>query len=96
MRKTRRKFTDEFKTKVVLEALQERSTLSELSRKYELSIEIISKWKSEFKSKANSVFGVKTVIDRAQEEKMEQLYAQIGKLKVELDFLKKSCNKLGI
>lgn len=36
MKKSRRKFSKEFKLKVVLEALQERSTLNELGEKYEL------------------------------------------------------------
>ena len=36
MRRTRRKFGAEFKTKVALEALKERSTLAEMAKKYEL------------------------------------------------------------
>ena len=93
---TRRKFTSEFKAKVALEAIKERSTLAELSKKYELSGVIISRWKGEFLEKASSIFerNIQDVV--GEEDKTERLYAQIGKLKVEIDYLKKNCEKLGI
>lgn len=48
MGKTRRKkYTSEFKAKVVLEALKERSSLTELSEKYEVSSVMISRWKNQ-------------------------------------------------
>jgi transposase-like protein len=93
---TRRKFTSEFKTKVVLEAIKERSTLAELSKKYELSGVLISRWKNEFLDRASLVFSKELDTSDKESEEMEKLYAQIGKLKVEVDFLKKSCAKLGI
>jgi len=37
MKRTRRKFGAEFKSKVAIEALKERSTLAELAKKYELA-----------------------------------------------------------
>ena len=48
MKKTRRKFTSEFKAKVALDALKERSSLAELAKKYELHPNQISLWKKEF------------------------------------------------
>jgi len=48
MRRTRRKFGAEFKTKVALKALKERSTLAEIAKKYELHPNQISLWKQEF------------------------------------------------
>ena len=85
----RRKFTSKFKTKIVLEALSERSTVQELAKKHELHPNQISKWKAEFLSKAESVFdsGSKTT---DQEENTEKLYKVIGQQKVEIDFLKKA------
>ena len=56
MKKSRRKFTSVFKTKVVLELLKERNTLSEIAQKYEIHPTIISKWKTEFLEKASIVF----------------------------------------
>jgi transposase len=43
-KQTRRKFTGDFKSKVVLEALKERSTTEELARKYELHPNQIHTW----------------------------------------------------
>ena len=41
--RSRRKFTAEFKAKVAMEALQEKLTLSELSKKYEVHPNLIAK-----------------------------------------------------
>jgi len=56
MKQTRRKFTPEFKTKVVLEALSERLTLTELAQKHELHPNQIIQWKREFLDKASEIF----------------------------------------
>ncbi|HQV06889.1 MAG TPA: transposase [Chitinophagaceae bacterium] len=89
-RRSRRKFSPEFKTKVVLEALKERSTIEELARKYELHPTQITLWRKEAISKLSLVFG-KTADSSKEdkEEQMDKLYSQIGQLKVENDFLKK-------
>ena len=88
---TRRKFTPEFKFKVVLEALSERSTIQELGRKYEIHPAQITTWKSQFLKNGEGVFDrpVKDAKTEAQ-EKEEQLLRTIGQLKVENDFLKKA------
>ena len=89
-KQTRRKFKGDFKSKVVLEALKERSTIEELAKKYELHPNQINTWKKEFLSKAASVFDDKVNdADKAREADIETLYAKIGQLKVENDFLKK-------
>lgn len=85
----RRKFTSKFKTKVVLEALSERSTVQELARKHELHPNQISKWKSEFLDKADSVFDAPSK-QESQEDQAEKLYKVIGQQKIEIDFLKKA------
>ena len=92
---TRRKFTAEFKAKVALEAIKDQQTLSELSRKFEVSPVIISRWKGEFLENGASVFTSANDAEKATED-VEKLYAQIGKLKVEVDFLKKVSARLGI
>ncbi len=88
-RKSRRKFSSDFKAKVVLEALKERSTIEELARKYELHPTQINLWKKEAMSKLSQVFGSRDEGEDKTEEQTEKLYAQIGQLKVENDFLKK-------
>jgi transposase len=89
-RKSRRKFSAEFKAKVVIEALKERSTIEELARKYELHPTQINAWKREALSNMSSVFKGGNYEERGIDEKQtERLYAQIGQLKVENDWLKK-------
>lgn len=92
---TRRKFTAEFKAKVALDAIKELQSLSELSRKYEVSSVMISRWKGEFLANAAAVFTNLNETEKSAED-VEKLYAQIGKLKVEVDFLKKVSARLGI
>ena len=89
-KKTRRKFSSDFKAKVVLEAFKERSTIEELARKYELHPTQINNWKKEAVANMASVFGGDKTEDQSDAElQKEKLYAQIGQLKVENDFLKK-------
>jgi len=85
-KKSRRKFGSDFKAKVVLEALKERSTIEELARKYELHPTQINTWKREaVASMMSSVFsGEKADAVADIEQQTEKLYAQIGQLKVEL------------
>jgi transposase len=89
-KRVRRKFTLEFKTKIVLEALKERNTIEELSRKYELHPNQINIWKREFLNNATAAFGgEKEASKKEAETDIEKLYAQIGQMKVENDWLKK-------
>jgi len=91
-KKNRRKFSADFKTKVVLEALKERNTIEEIARKHELHPNQIHIWKKEFISKASLVFSSKEeqVEDKKnQEATLDRLYSQIGQQKVEIDWLKK-------
>jgi transposase len=84
----RRNFTAKFKTKVVLEALSERYTISELAEKHALHPNQISKWKQEFLSSAESVFEKNGVKKQDKSKEQEKLYKIIGQQKVEIDFLK--------
>jgi len=88
-KRSRRKFSSDFKAKVVLEAFKERSTIEELARKYELHPTQINLWKKEAMNKLSLVFGKNEEGEQQSEEQVEKLYAQIGQLKVENDFLKK-------
>ena len=91
-KKSRRKFSADFKAKVVLEALKERSTVEELARKYEVHPNQIHHWKKEFLSNASSVFSAGESLSEEKkrfEDEKERLYAQIGQQKVEIDWLKK-------
>ncbi len=84
---TRRKFSKDFKAKVVLEALKERETLESLAKKYELQPTQISLWKSQAMNNFSALFSQEK--DKENEVDVQQLYAQIGKLQIQNDFLKK-------
>lgn len=53
--KKRKSYTSGFKTNVVLEVLQERETVQEIGRKYDLHPSQISTWKNQFLSNASTV-----------------------------------------
>ena len=90
MRRKRRTFSSEFKLKVILDSLKERESLSELSQKYDLHQNQISKWKNDFieNAKSNLIASNKSQ-DNNKEQELEKLYGKIGKLQMEVDFLKK-------
>lgn len=88
---SRRKHSSEFKFKVVIEALNERQTIQELGRKYQIHPTQITNWKTQFLKNGTSVFEkpVKDAKTEAQ-EKEEEFYKIIGQQKLEIDFLKKA------
>ena len=96
MRKTRRKFTSEFKSKVAIEALKERYSLSELAERCELHPNQISHWKQEFLEKSKDIFDKKPSKSKEDQLDLDTLYAKIGQLEVERDYLKKNLKKLDL
>lgn len=94
MKHKRRKFTVAFKTKVVIEALKERETLQELSKRFELQPNQISQWKRAFLNNADKAFDKKESDENNVD--INKLYQKIGELEVERDFLKKSLWKTGL
>jgi transposase len=84
----RRSFSAEFKAKVAIEALKEHQTLQELSQRYEVHPNQISSWKQEFLQNSASVF-TKGIKKEQESVDTAKLYEEIGRLKVEVDFLKK-------
>jgi transposase-like protein len=89
MSNKRRKFSKEFKAKVVLEALKERETLEVLAKKHELFPTQISLWKAEAMANFENVFANGKKDEVTESVDIKGLYAQIGQQKVEIDFLKK-------
>jgi len=88
MDKLRRKFSACFKAKVALEAIQERETIESLSKKHGVHPNQILRWKKELTENSSKVFSSETKPDKSS-QLIDELYKQIGQLKVDNDFLKK-------
>lgn len=94
--KNRKNYKAEFKAKVAMEAVAGRRTINEIAKEYELHPNQISQWKKQFLEAAPRVFeNGKAQSGETGEEMTNQLYEQIGRLKVELDWLKKKSVMLG-
>ena len=96
-KRKRRNHKPEFKARVAREALRGVKTISEIAQEYELHPVQVSEWKKQLAERESEVF--QTQRDTAAEDferEREKLHQTIGQLKVENDFLKKSCKKLGI
>lgn len=89
MTQKRRVHGKDFKAKVVLEALKEKNTIEALAKKYELLPNQISKWKAEAILNLAAVFDAEKTKEKTTEVPSEKLYARIGQLTLENDFLKK-------
>lgn len=90
--KKRKNYSSGLKTKVVLEALQERESLQEIGKKYEIHPNQISTWKSQFLANANVVFEKGNIKSDDDKEK-DELFKKVGQLQIENDFLKKVLGK---
>lgn len=87
-KRTRRRFTAEFKAKLVLAALQERQPLAELAAHYHLSAEQINRWKSHLRQQAVHVLA-KPIVPMVPPD-AEPLYAAIRRLQMKNQLLKKT------
>ena len=86
----RKRYTSEFKSKVVLEALKEQKTISEISSKYGVHPNQITRWKKQLQDGLKEIFtSGRSGSSRKDEKLQDKLYQEIGRLKVELDWLKK-------
>ena len=79
-----------FKFKVALEAIKELKTVSQIASDYQVNPGQVSKWKKQLQSQGATIFNAKPAGSQQQQEKKEaELYEQIGRLKMELEWLKK-------
>ena len=92
---SRKIYDKNFKAKVALEAIREEKTLSELSEQYGVNTNVISRWKKEVLEHLPEIFSRKREqVSKELKQREEELYKEIGKLKVENEFLKKKYNQL--
>ena len=97
MKRTRRVFGGEFRAKVALAAVKGDKTLSELASQFEIHAVQVSAWRKELVDRAAELFEDGRKKKQASEEAVaaEELYAQIGRLKMEVEWLKKKSAQLG-
>ena len=92
MANTRKQYSATFKAQVVLEALKETKTVAQLASEHQLHPNLLTKWKQEAITDLAQVFERKNSqakVQEAQEQKVEQLYQEIGRLTTQVNWLKK-------
>ena len=88
--KKRKVHTPKFKGKVGLEAVRGLQTINEIGQEYGVHPVQVGQWKKEILERVQTLFAVKRGTKSiAAHREPELLYSEIGKLKVELDWLKK-------
>jgi transposase-like protein len=93
----RRRFSSEFKARVVRAALREDKTLAELAGQFDVHPNQITEWKRQALEALPEVFSRRKAADaKAAEDHEARLYEQVGKLQVELEWMKKKARELGI
>lgn len=86
----RKSFSADLKAKIALAALKEEMSLSEISSKYEVHRNQVSGWRKQALSQITESFkSNKAKSEKDRQKLVDELYRQIGQLKVENEWLKK-------
>jgi putative transposase len=87
---TRKRHSAAFKARVALEAAKQTRTLAELARAFQIHPVQISQWKKQLLDGVESLFGDSRRREQDQSQALQaQLYEQIGRLNMEVEWLKK-------
>lgn len=96
MKSDRKTYSGEWKAKIALEAIKGQSTINEISSDYKVHPSQIMKWKKQALEQMPEIFSDKREKKlQSDEELKSKLYEQIGKLQVELDWVKKKAGLIG-
>ncbi len=97
MSQERKTYSAEFKSRVALAAIREEGSLSELSSRFGVNSNVISKWKKQALCSLSDIFsGKHEMRQMSNDQQIKELHAKIGELTVEKDFLQDVSNKLGL
>ncbi len=96
MSRIRRKFSAEFKLKAVMEILKREKTATQLAGELEVHPLVLSGWKKHFLEVGSQIFEKPRKASKINEEAREksELFEQIGRLKMENEWLKKKLGTL--
>jgi transposase len=93
----RRRFSAEFKARVARAALREDKTIAQLASRFDVHPNQISDWKKAATESLTDVFSKRRRTEKQDSQAREdELLRQIGKLTVEVEWLKKKSEQLGI
>ena len=93
MSNRRKQYSPEFKAKVALAALKNEETIAELSSRFGVHPTMVSNWKKTLLEGATEIFDKNQKTRKQHESQVDELYRQIGQLKVERDFLAKGLSR---
>jgi transposase len=91
---TRRRFTPEFKVRLVLDVLTGVQSQAEVCRKHSLSPNLLGNWKASFLERAHTVFQTESP-ETAEQSRIAELERVLGRLTLENEILKKASKRLG-
>ncbi len=91
---TRKQYSAKFKARVAVEAIRGEKTLSQLGSQFKVHPIQIAKWRKAALEQMPELFVDGRSRQGRNEEDSDRLYEQIGRLKVELDWLKKKVGML--
>jgi len=93
--KRRKRYSSQFKFRVALEAMKGQATINEIASQNNVHPNQVRNWKKQLVEEGAAVFERETSRDRREQEAQEaELYEQIGRLKMELEWLKKKANRI--
>ena len=90
MSKKRKTYSAAFKAQVALAAQRQDKTISQLAAQFKVHPIVISRWKAQLLDNAEQVFQDKRVKKKSNDPTHDELYQEIGRLKVELDWVYES------
>ena len=93
----RKNYSIEFKAKVALAAIREEASLAELSSRFGINVNVISKWKQKALLGFSKIFSNTQEIQQlSNDQQIKELHAKIGELTIEKDFLQNISTKLNL
>ena len=92
---TRKTFNKDFKARVAIEAIKGDRTVNQIASEFDVHPTQVNQWKKAPLEGAGDIFsGKKEKREQSVEQEKDMLYQQIGKLQVEVDWLKKKTGLL--